>query len=172
MAVYTNITASEMAAFLEAQGFKPLALPVVRELTWGKRVDKGNLCLSLRVFTGINPTGQSRDKGKDAIHVVLMLRRQDGSIVKAGGDRRVHRVEGWRNNWQARIDKWDEDLTLCPTCGLPMVLRNGSKGKFLGCSGYPNCHTTKSLQPVQPHPQPHDNRGEGEIQDIEVVQVD
>ena len=81
MAVYTNITASEMAAFLEAQGFKPLALPVVRELTWGKRVDKGNLCLSLRVFTGINPTGQSRDKGKDAIHVVLMLRRQDGSIV-------------------------------------------------------------------------------------------
>ncbi len=27
----------------------------------------------------------------------------------------------------------------CPACGKPMVVRKGSKGDFLGCTGYPAC---------------------------------
>ncbi len=30
----------------------------------------------------------------------------------------------------------------CPNCGLPMVVRIGRFGKFLACSGYPQCKTT------------------------------
>jgi DNA topoisomerase-1 len=29
----------------------------------------------------------------------------------------------------------------CPTCGKPMVLRQGPRGPFLGCTGYPKCKT-------------------------------
>lgn len=31
----------------------------------------------------------------------------------------------------------------CPNCGLPMVVKMGRFGKFIACSGYPNCKTTK-----------------------------
>jgi DNA topoisomerase-1 len=32
---------------------------------------------------------------------------------------------------------------VCPQCGLPMVIRIGRFGKFIACSGYPNCKTTR-----------------------------
>jgi DNA topoisomerase-1 len=30
----------------------------------------------------------------------------------------------------------------CDECGKPMVIRDGRRGKFLGCSGYPKCRNT------------------------------
>ncbi len=34
---------------------------------------------------------------------------------------------------------------VCPKCGRPMVIRAGRYGKFLACSGFPKCKTTKPL---------------------------
>jgi len=34
---------------------------------------------------------------------------------------------------------------MCEKCGLPMVVKNGRNGKFLACSGYPECKNTKTL---------------------------
>ncbi len=31
---------------------------------------------------------------------------------------------------------------LCPKCGIPLVIRSGSRGKFCGCSNYPKCRET------------------------------
>jgi len=33
----------------------------------------------------------------------------------------------------------------CPKCGSPMVIRTGRFGKFISCSKYPECKTTKGL---------------------------
>jgi DNA topoisomerase-1 len=33
----------------------------------------------------------------------------------------------------------------CPTCGKPMLQREGRSGPFLGCSGYPECKTTMNI---------------------------
>lgn len=33
----------------------------------------------------------------------------------------------------------------CEKCGNPMVIKSGRFGKFLACSGYPTCKTTKAL---------------------------
>jgi DNA topoisomerase-1 len=33
----------------------------------------------------------------------------------------------------------------CPKCGRPMVIKNGRFGRFIACSGYPECKTTKPL---------------------------
>jgi DNA topoisomerase-1 len=33
----------------------------------------------------------------------------------------------------------------CPDCGQPMLIRSGSRGRFLGCSGYPECRHTENL---------------------------
>ncbi len=34
----------------------------------------------------------------------------------------------------------------CPKCGKPMVVKTGRFGKFIACSGYPECKSTKSFQ--------------------------
>ncbi len=34
---------------------------------------------------------------------------------------------------------------ICPTCGKPMLEREGRSGTFLGCSGYPECKTTMNI---------------------------
>jgi DNA topoisomerase I len=33
----------------------------------------------------------------------------------------------------------------CDECGKPMVIRDGKRGKFLGCSGYPKCRNTAEV---------------------------
>jgi DNA topoisomerase-1 len=33
----------------------------------------------------------------------------------------------------------------CDECGKPMVIRDGRRGKFLGCSGYPKCKNTAEV---------------------------
>ena len=35
---------------------------------------------------------------------------------------------------------------ICPKCGQPMVVKFGRFGKFIACSGYPDCKFTKSFQ--------------------------
>ncbi len=35
----------------------------------------------------------------------------------------------------------------CDECGQPMLVRQGRRGKFLGCSGFPKCKGTKELPP-------------------------
>jgi DNA topoisomerase-1 len=35
---------------------------------------------------------------------------------------------------------------VCPKCGKPMVVKVGRYGKFLACSGYPDCKSTKPFQ--------------------------
>lgn len=39
-------------------------------------------------------------------------------------------------------EKTDE---ICPNCGKPMVIKRGRFGKFIACSGFPECKTTKRL---------------------------
>jgi restriction system protein len=34
---------------------------------------------------------------------------------------------------------------VCKKCGADMVLRNGSKGSFFGCSKFPKCHYTEDI---------------------------
>lgn len=35
---------------------------------------------------------------------------------------------------------------VCPNCGKPMVIKQGRFGKFMACSGFPECKTTKAIK--------------------------
>ncbi|MGD9496157.1 MAG: type I DNA topoisomerase [Armatimonadota bacterium] len=37
----------------------------------------------------------------------------------------------------------------CPECGKDLVVREGKRGKFIGCSGYPKCRYTRDIEPVE-----------------------
>ena len=76
-------------------------------------------------------------------------------------------IEEGRIDWRAAIgefyEKFDRDLKLaekdmtdikrmekptdliCDKCGKPMVIRWGKHGSFIGCSGYPECTSTREL---------------------------
>ena len=43
---------------------------------------------------------------------------------------------------------------ICPTCSRPMVIKHGRFGKFIACSGYPECKTTKPVTLGITCPQP------------------
>jgi DNA topoisomerase-1 len=46
----------------------------------------------------------------------------------------------------ARKDVTQESLDeACPKCGKPLSIRLGRRGRFIGCSGFPDCDYTRSL---------------------------
>jgi topoisomerase-like DNA binding C4 zinc finger protein len=152
---YHNITLDNMNDFLAPQGFKIVNgngkrlrdLSSTVEIVFAKRVDSDGLMLSLRIFTGINPSGESRGVGEDAIRVQLAQKADDGTefgkVYTIGGSRRVHRVDGWKKNLQARLDRWMEQIgPKCPKCSSLMTERSGKNGKFWACPGYPTCKQT------------------------------
>ncbi|MGB8520377.1 MAG: type I DNA topoisomerase [Candidatus Tumulicola sp.] len=45
-----------------------------------------------------------------------------------------------------RLELRDEPTDeICPNCGRPMVIKTGRFGKFISCTGYPECKTTKPI---------------------------
>jgi len=42
----------------------------------------------------------------------------------------------------------------CERCGRPMVIKSGRRGRFLACSGYPECKTSRPLPIGVPCPRP------------------
>ena len=37
----------------------------------------------------------------------------------------------------------------CDQCGRPMVIRSGSRGRFIACSGFPGCRNTKPIERLE-----------------------
>jgi len=134
-ATYCNVTAADMRDYLEPRGFRQYGrdgvpdFGGVGELVWGKVFPFGPGHICIRVYSGISKhTMQSREKGADAIRVVVFFRDTEGTIGKVGGNKRVHRVENWRNNLQNRIDAWEEAIEhKCDKCGSPMAVRTVKK---------------------------------------------
>jgi DNA topoisomerase I len=59
-------------------------------------------------------------------------------------------LEKHLENAQEQVErvKLADELTdeKCPKCGKPMAIKSGRFGKFLACTGYPECKTTKPYQ--------------------------
>jgi hypothetical protein len=165
MAVPVEISRRQFEEFILPLGFSVLDPNVsvdlrgTRELVYGRIVGKG---LSLRVYSSIVPDtgdpdgGRSRGLGEDAIRVALVARVGAGvnSRVKGvGSDRRVHRVAGWRENLQNRLDNWVELRgPACPVCGGPTMRAKGRTGPFWGCANYPACRGSCPVSPVSHAP--------------------
>lgn len=154
---YHNVTIEEIQALLQPQGFVRVDVSKfdptnrTREIVFGKRVDQDGHILTLRVYTGIEPDGNSRGVGEDAMRVALWMRRSsDGKPTELGGSKRVNRIQTWEKNLQERLNNWLDHMPKesCPECGSPLVVKQNRKRKssFLGCSNYPNCSYTRNCE--------------------------
>ncbi len=56
----------------------------------------------------------------------------------------IEKAEAAMEGKRAKIPDEPTD-EVCPNCGKPMVIKVGRFGKFLACSGYPDCKTTRPL---------------------------
>lgn len=57
-------------------------------------------------------------------------------------EKQVLKVGEEAEKMKVEVEETDE---VCEKCGKPMVVRYGKFGKFLACSGYPDCKNTKPL---------------------------
>jgi hypothetical protein len=135
-AQFYPITQHEIDEFLTDLGFVPLSLTGVVELVYGRIVHVGGHRLSLRIYTAVNPNGESREKGTDAIRLQLFHRCGE-QILPVGRAQKCLRVESLRGNITKAIDTIVDphSFRVCPACGNPMVVRrNKSTGDdFWGC---------------------------------------
>ncbi len=73
--------------------------------------------------------------------------------------------DAWRNVVRSFYERFEKDLEnvdvqavkseteiVCEKCGKPMIERWGRNGKFLACSGYPDCKNTKPIEGDEPEP--------------------
>ena len=77
-------------------------------------------------------------------------------VTAAGGDATGSAAENGDNQ--------GGETPICPECGAPLVERRGRRGKFFGCSKYPDCKFTRNVdgsvsQPKAP-PEPTDEKCE------------
>jgi hypothetical protein len=131
---YYNISLEEMDSFLRSHHFVEMNIRGTIELVYGKIVKIGKHALSLRIYTGINPSGESRPKGTDAIRVQLYYMYNNIPTL-VGKTIKCLRVKNWRNNLLNAIEKYENNFKICPVCNFPMVERvNKTTGeKFWGC---------------------------------------
>jgi DNA topoisomerase I len=55
---------------------------------------------------------------------------------------RLERATTEMEKVQKPVEELDE---LCPVCGKPLVIRSGRFGKFISCSGYPECSDKRAM---------------------------
>ena len=70
---------------------------------------------------------------------------------------RVDEVMETQESFKGSLDEMTDKI--CDKCGKPLVKKLGRFGYFLACSGFPECHNTKSI-PLAKCPRPNCN---GEI---------
>ncbi len=44
------------------------------------------------------------------------------------------------------IHETEENNNICPACGKSLIVRNGKRGRFWGCTGYPVCRFTRNSE--------------------------
>ena len=59
-----------------------------------------------------------------------------------GFEKRLEDAERKLPKFEQRDEPTDE---VCVNCGKPMVIKTGRFGKFMSCTGYPDCKTTKPI---------------------------
>ena len=72
---------------------------------------------------------------------------RNGRFLACSGYPDCKNTADFREKEDGTIEVVGEEETdeKCPTCGKPMVIKRGRFGRFLACSGYPECKTSKPI---------------------------
>jgi len=101
----------------------------------------------MRIWSSIDKsTDQARDKDKDAIRLAVLWTETMEPVLS---EKRTNRIGTWKKNLLKKINNIQErqkELQICSECSSVMVIRESDSGnQFYGCSGYPECKNTESV---------------------------
>ena len=78
--------------------------------------------------------------------------------VQRGDDEWVHVLQKFYEDFEKTVEKAKEEMDgvkiklksdetdeICDKCGKPMVIKYGRFGRFMACSGYPECKNVKKI---------------------------
>ncbi len=93
----------------------------------------------------------------DVLNVEFTARmEQELDEIEEGDKKWVDTVRDFYEPFNKRLEKAQHEMRdikreetpteiVCDRCGLPMVIRWGKNGRFLACTGYPDCRNTKEF---------------------------
>ncbi len=132
-ATISTITGREYVA-REGKAFKPTELgEVITKLMKERFPDIVNVKFTAKVENELDAV-QSGDE-----EWVATLRR-----FWDGFDKTVQKAKREMDGVKIRL-KEDETGEFCEKCGKPMVIKVGRYGKFMACSGYPDCKNVRKI---------------------------
>ncbi|MBI5194258.1 MAG: type I DNA topoisomerase [Nitrospirae bacterium] len=84
-----------------------------------------------------------------------------GYFLACSGYPECKNTKEFRRGEEGKIEVVQQETTneICPVCSSPMVIKSGRFGRFLACSNYPTCKTTKPITTGVKCPEP-DCKGE------------
>jgi DNA topoisomerase I len=85
---------------------------------------------------------------EDELDEVSRGERQWQPTIKAFFDpfeKKIEETSGSAQRVQVEVEKVDKK---CPECGKDLIIRYGKFGKFLACSGFPDCKHTEALEEI------------------------
>lgn len=90
------------------------------------------------------------------------LMEEELDEIEEGRLSRIKVLRDFYEPFKANLDYAQENIKkevvvteeVCATCGLPMIIKWGRKGKFLSCSGFPKCKYSKSISSGVKCPEP------------------
>lgn len=141
---YTNVTVDEFESFLGSfTEFSRVQDTDAKEAVYSIPLPHPDL--EVRIFSTLNPDGNARGCGDDAIRSVIW-HTTEGCPV--GGREKTLRIQTWRQNLKPKVEdlmtNWRQRFHgNCPECSGVLQLRDGEYGEFLGCSNYPRCKHTE-----------------------------
>jgi DNA topoisomerase-1 len=93
----------------------------------------------------------------DVLNVEFTARmEQELDEIEEGDKKWIEAVRDFYEPFNKRLEKAQHEMRdikreeiptdiVCDRCGLPMVIRWGKNGRFLACTGYPDCRNTKEF---------------------------
>lgn len=104
-------------------------------------------------------TGLLKDKFNNIVDVKFTAKMEsDLDDIEKGGKDWVQTLDKFYKGFAKSLEKAEQDMEgkhlkvpdeptdiICEQCGKPMVIKIGPYGKFLGCSGFPECKFTKRI---------------------------
>jgi DNA topoisomerase-1 len=93
----------------------------------------------------------------DVLNVEFTARmEQELDEIEEGDKKWIDTVRDFYEPFNRRLEKAQHEMRdikreetpteiVCDRCGLPMVIRWGKNGRFLACTGYPDCRNTKEF---------------------------
>jgi DNA topoisomerase-1 len=97
----------------------------------------------------ITPVGQEfSDVACDKCGKPMVVKRgKFGPFLGCSGYPECQNILKVRKGEDGSLNPQDQEITdsLCDKCGRPMAVKKGRYGRFLGCTGYPECRNIKKI---------------------------